>query len=576
MAPRRNRRSRLVVVAVVAGVLLSAWVVIVVISMASATSDLNDGRRAVDAARHREPRALLDESTEKVLQAANRRFSAARDTIRSPLLLPAKLLPVLGRNLRSVEALSNTATRITTVGIDGLQEARTLLRRPAAQGESRVALVREVGELANRTQKRLTNLDLGPGDGLFGSLGKARADLARGQADLTRALTGASATATTLGNLLAGPSRYLLVGANNAEMRAGSGMFLSLGELEAHDGVIRLGDVRSVTDADVPTGVAVSGDMAERWGWLTPGKVWQNLMLSPRFDESARLAAQMWVAAGNGPVDGVLAIDPAGLKEILKVTGPVTLGDIQVDSENVVEELVYRQYARFVGDQAERREELGLIARSAFDSLEAGGYSSVDLIGGLAKAIAGRHLMAWSSQPNQQAGWDAAGAGGSLRPDSLLVSVLNRGASKLDRWLGVGADLATAPSQNDTDCTLRLTLENNVPADAPPYVLGPFEGVSVPEGTYLGIVAVTLPGDARDARIDGVDQLAVAGADGPTRVVGFQLQVAKGERREVVVHFRLPGRHGTMRVEPSARAPAMAWRSGETAWDDGASHRVTW
>jgi hypothetical protein len=576
MGLRGDRRTRLLA-AFAVGILISClWLAFVVFSLVRATSDLREGRKAADTARHRDPLTLLDDSTVALLRTADRRFVSAHHTMTSPVLFPARLLPVLGRNLRSAEALSSAASRIATVGIQGLVEAHGVLATSAGAGNARVAAVRQVADLAMRTDSRLTHVDLGPNVGLLGPLAEARADLARGLTELRQALAGAATTATTVSDLLAGPSHYLVMGANNAEMRAGSGMFLSIGELETDAGRITLGDLKSVSDVAVPPGVAVTGDLADRWGWLNPGQVWQSLMASPRFDESARLAADMWVASGRSPVDGVLAIDPAGLKALLAVTGPVTVDDRQIDADNVIEELVYRQYARFTGDQAERREELGRIARSAFTSLEGGGWSPIQLAGSLAKAISGRHLMAWSSNPRQQAGWETAGAAGAVRPDSLLVSVLNRGASKLDRWLGVDANLTVEPKDGQTECILRLTLSNQVPPDAPSYVLGPYDGVSVPAGTYLGLVAVNLPGAALDSRVDGVDNLAVAGADGPTRVVGFQLQVPRSGEQEVTVRFRLPAGHGSIRVEPSARIPAMAWRSGATSWDDGAAHHLEW
>lgn len=576
MGLRRHRRTGILAVVAVVGLLLCAWTAAAIVALSRATSDLNAGRKAADAARPQDPLTLLDDSTIDLLRQAETRFEAAGGRIRSPVLLPARLLPVLGRNLRAAEAIAASAEQVAAIGVDGLLEARGVLDRPSGQGIARVALVREVGDLALRMDGRLNNLDLGPDEGLLGPLATARADVEDGLVALKRALAGAAATATTVADLLAGPSRYLVLGTNNAEMRAGSGMVLSLGELETEGGTINLGELRSVSDVPVPPGIPVTGDLAARWGWLTPSQVWQNLLVSPRFDQSAELASAMWVAAGNRPVDGVLAIDPVGLKEILKVTGPVTIDGREISSENVIEELVYRQYARFIGDQAERREELGRIARSAFAALEEGGWSPVELAGGLAKAVSGRHLMAWSSRPRQQAGWETAGADGALRDDSLLVSILNRGASKLDRWLGVDARLDIQPKEDGSDCTLRLSLTNSVPSDAPTYVLGPYEGVSVSEGTYLGLVAVSLPGAAIGARIDGVEQLAIAGADGPNRVVGFQLEVPRSGHHEVVVRFRLPGKHGSIRVEPSARVPALAWGSGTTSWDDGRSHRISW
>ena len=46
------------------------------------------------------------------------------------------------------------------------------------------------------------------------------------------------------------------------------------------------------------------------------------------------------------------------------------------------------------------------------------------LASGLQDAVAGRHVMLWSRRPRIARVWDAAGAGGEIGPDSLLVGLL--------------------------------------------------------------------------------------------------------------------------------------------------------
>ena len=46
-----------------------------------------------------------------------------------------------------------------------------------------------------------------------------------------------------MAGILQGPERYLVLMGNNAEMRAGSGMFLELGLLTTSDGELHLSDV---------------------------------------------------------------------------------------------------------------------------------------------------------------------------------------------------------------------------------------------------------------------------------------------------------------------------------------------
>jgi len=69
--------------------------------------------------------------------------------------------------------------------------------------------------------------------------------------------------------------------------------------------------------------------------------------------------------------------------------------------------------------------------------------------------------------------------------------------------------------------------------------------------------------------------LLVLGRDGPTKVVGAgPLRVARGASARVKVRFTLPAGLDHLVVEPSARVPPIAWRSGAAQWRDTAPHVV--
>ncbi|MES4792354.1 MAG: hypothetical protein C4321_04635, partial [Chloroflexota bacterium] len=194
-----------------------------------------------------------------------------------------------------------------------------------------------------------------PREGLVAPLARARNDLidrlTEVRTGLQRGIAGAEAARSVLG----GPSRYLVFVANNAEMRAGSGMFLLVGTLDAVGGRVHLGDLRPVTEVQVrPGAVPLGGDLAGRWGWLAPNQEWRNLMLSPRFDVNAALAAAMWEAAGRGRVDGVLAVDAVFLQEAMRATGPVVVEGRRIGADGALREVLHDQYVRFGEARAAR------------------------------------------------------------------------------------------------------------------------------------------------------------------------------------------------------------------------------
>jgi hypothetical protein len=272
-----------------------------------------------------------------------------------------------------------------------------------------------------------------------------------------------------------------------------------------------------------------------------------------------------------------MSLDPTAMAGILSATGPVEVDGRQITADNVEEELLHTEYLRFSDPETpERREELGRIARAVFAALDAGHWSVSRLATGLASAAGGRHLLMWSSQPTEQSAWRSLGVDGSLRPDSMLLSVLNRGGNKLDWFLSVAADVKVATVKDETEVTVTLRLENRVPEGEPPYIAGPEAHSGVGEGVYLGILTVDLPGSAVGGAFDGVEHLAVAGPDGPSQVMGFEITLARGEQRSVVARFRLPGRRGSLRVESSGRVPPVQWTSSGAAWSDTHPRGLTW
>ena len=556
------------------------WLVAAGVALLSANGEIRRGLKAVDAARARaDASAVVEGRLLPDLRDARSHFRSARDRVDGPLLLPARVVPVVGRQLRSVQALAGAATTVTEIGIDGMTEAQPVLAEPGGSNAARAESARRLGRLAGRAEERLGRLKLGPNDGLLPPLARARNRVDVQVAELRDVLFKGARGGEAVADLLQGPRRYLVFAANNAEMRAGSGMLLSAGELETGPDGLRLGTMRSVTDIPVPIGaVPLTGDLADRWGWLEPNVEWRNLLTSPRFDLAAPLAAQMWVAAGNRPVDGVMVLDPTALAGLLRATGPLEVEGRRFDKDNIEEELLHGQYLRFPTneDKPERREGLGKIAAAVFTSLDRGRWSLPGLATGMGRAAGGRHLLMWAANRSEQSAWQSLGVDGALTPESLAVSVLNRGGNKLDFFLRVQADIGLTRAGEETEVVLTVRMENRVPTGEPFYVAGPHPRSGVGEGVYVGILSLSLPGTARDGRFDGVDQLAVQGPDGPSQVMGFQFELPRGGQRTVVARFRLPTRSGTLRVEPSARVPATTWRSGTATWTDTSERILAW
>lgn len=566
----------LVVLLVVIG--YAGWVVWQVLD---ARTDVTAGFDAVTAARDELDAAdLTDERPVELLREGRDRFADAADSTGGAAMAPARLLPVVGRQLRSVNRLAASAAELTDVALDVHATAVEQLGAGDDSGPQRVALLRALAATAAEGAERLADLDLGPEEGLVGPLAEGRRDLqevvSEAQDGLERGSSGASAAA----DLLDGPGRYLVVAANNAEMRAGAGMFLSVGVLQASEGSIELVDgMRSVSDVEIPAGrVSVEGGLAERWGWLNVGNDFRNLMVSPHFPDSAEAAADMWEAATGERVDGVLSFDPLVLEGILRATGPVDVNGRQIDGENIVEEMLVEQYRRFgvAAASDERRDELGDVVAAVVERFDSGQWEPEVMVRELASAARGRHLLAWSGRPESQEAFELAGVDGGLERDSMLLGVLNFGGNKLDRFLEVEADLAVEGGDDGSDAVVTVRMRNVTPEGLPPYIVGPHPMTDLAPGEYLGFLSLTMPGTSTGARFDDDRPLVAAGPDRATKVIVTEIRIPRGEELTLTARFRLAAGARSLVVEPSARRPPVSWRFGDDSWEDATAHSVVW
>jgi hypothetical protein len=555
----RRRRTIFVLVFVV-----MCWVLACGVVLALAARQAVGAQHRVTAVRHQLATGKWDEASARdQLTDAGSRFTRAERLSRSPVLAPARFVPLVGRQLRSFEALAAAGRRVTTI-VDRAASDLPSVAAHTSAGEDRIALARRIGRVSTEVAPELARIDLGPRTWLIPPLASRRRAFQNDLGRLRRAVD----IGTELGPLLTGPKHYLFLAANNAEMRAGSGMFLEAGELTIADGHLTLGAMEPTYALHLPTGdVPMDPDVRRNWGWIHPNEEWRNVNVTPRFDVSARMAAAMWRSLGRGTVDGVIAIDPVGLAEVLKATGPVDVDGSSIRSDNVTRELLHDQYVGLAPTDdanAARRERLGRIAAAALGALEDRPIGERELATALSRAAAGRHVLAWSSAPREEAMWEAARMDGRFPDDGLMVSVLNRNGTKLDRYLTVDATI--------TPGTLRIHLRNDVPAGEPSYIAGPHPLSHSVAGEYEGILLVTLPRGST-ASVVGHRRLAVGGQDGPSTVVGLTVDLKRGATQDVTVRFAGPR---TAVVVPSARSPAIRWHLGRVSWTDGLRKHVSW
>jgi hypothetical protein len=563
------------------------WLVATGVVVALGVVHASHGMADVDQAKaHLSASDVVDRSATAPLQAAVREFNAADGYLHSPLVAPLDILPVIGRQVRSVQDLSSASGQVAKIGANAIAQAHSVLQSSHDSGADRVDELRKLATLASTTDRALGRIDTGPADALISPIASKHNTFVADLTEVRTRLQHAAGVAGTMATILQGPQTYLLLMANNAEMRAGSGNFLEVGALTAQNGHLTLGSVSQSVNIPVPAGeVTATGDLEARWGWLKPGQDWRNLGFTPQFDVNGPLAAQMWEAETGQHIDGVIALDVEALHQILLATGPVTLSNgTVVSADNVVQLLTHDQYEGLVdlptGPQAKaeegREDELGSLAQAALNALENESLDLKSLSNAMTSATEGRHLMMWSAQPGAESAWVQGGVAGNLSSDSVMTAVINRGANKLDQYLSVDADLAMTTRGKQTMGTLTVHLQNNTPPGQSQFIAGPYPGLGTVYGEYLGVLAVNLPGYSSLPHIEGNPTLYALGAEGPTWVIATPVDVKAGDSEQFVIHFTLPQSSGQVSIVPTARLTPVTWHYRGSTTTDAVPFTLSW
>jgi Protein of unknown function (DUF4012) len=580
---KRPRALRIAVKALIAIVIL--WVagaaVITVLGIRDASRAMRDLQLAKSELTATE---VVSSGPNAALNEARQQFSAAKGWFDSPLLTPAVIVPIIGRQVTSVRDLAEAATEVSGIGTEALTNLKTVLDSPHKSGPARVAALDHLTSLASETNSELAKVNPGPSGDLLGPLASRYNQFVDQVQQIRTRLSTASVVAGALSKIIDGPSNYLLLVANNAEMRAGSGMFLEAGLLSFNQGHVKLGTLVDTGTIPVPAGeVPLTGDFAARWAWLKPSQDWRNLGLTPNFNEVGPVATQMWDAVEHEQVSGVIALDVQALQDLLEVTGPVTLSDgTVVSSSGVVQLLLHDEYEGITFEttpaQLQRVSRLGSLAKATLDALQDRSLDLKTLATAMSDATAGRHIMLWSSSSSDEQAWVTGGVAGELGNNSLLAAVVSRSGTKLDQYLTVKSSLEISPGSGSSHGTLAVTLTNSTPPGQSPYIAGPYPGLGTVYGEYIGFLAVNLPADAsRDFYATGASGPPVAwGAEGPVWLLAVPIDVKEGRSQTVVVHFEMPGTHGSITVEPSARIPAEAWSFRGRDFTDATPVPLSW
>jgi Protein of unknown function (DUF4012) len=467
-----------------------------------AHTDLNDAQ--LRAARVLHDPSMLDSSSGRTAAAADLRQvaqdaqQAATALRNSPGASVLGVVPGLHSQRAGLLQLSDDLQVAATTGRNLLVQANAVGQTSNGLSLSLPALQKLHAGVAAATT-RLAGVDRSS-SGLWGPIGTARQRFDRDDRELIARLTTADNAVSVVSSLLGtdGPTTYLVVAENNAEMRD-QGAVLSYALLHGQNGTLTVSAASSIADLALsePAPYPIPPGTQAVFGGYEPTLVWQSTNAPADFPWSGGDMAAMYHAATGGTVQGVIALDVPTLQSLLALTGPLSVPGVPgpITSANAASILLNQLYQGTpAGSQELRHDELSLVAQAAVADLSAKKVDPGALARALGEDAAGRHLLLWSAAPQLQRQITLLGASGSVsnvNPSRTFhTAVENATATKLDYFVSVSEHFQIFVSpKGRAIVTTTVTVTNNAPSgQAPSYQLGPDGIVSHTAGQYVAHV----------------------------------------------------------------------------------------
>ena len=290
--------------------------------------------------------------------------------------------------------------------------------------------------------------------------------------------------------------------------------------------------------------------------------------------QTAPLAAKMWTKLTGQTLNGVIALDVAGVQQLSARhrTGGGQWADDQLRQRRAVPApRPVRRTDRQPGRRRRSSGRTGWLAGAVLQQLQGQTADLNALAKAVTGAVSGRHLMVWSKNPVDQAAW--VGERGQREPHLPLrrrladqpeceqARPVRTDPGGGDHGSGRGGHRGHHDHQTEQHHTGRtVAVHRRAPTRVHPFPTAPTPALVA--ATSRGRPA-TSPSPAPARRGHGVRR------DRP----GWwprRLVMPRVSPPHVVFHFTMPGRHGSMTVVPSARIPAEQWTARRKTFDDTA------
>lgn len=520
LAPRHRRAILRVALGAVACAAVGAAVG--AIAAASAVGPL---RRGLDEATTTIDATTLSTdhgSTGAGLLRADEDFTQARRALEAWWVRPARVVPVVAQHWRVLRAAALTGDQLASSGRRAL-DAPALADIQVTDGKvplDRLAATQPaVADIAGRATAARRRLEAARSPWLIPALSKKLDSQLQRIRGIEKSSQLANKALPLLPPLLGqgGVRRYFLAVQTPDESRAGGGFLGNYGEITADDGHLSLTRFGRQDDLNFAPGATTRkleapSDYVARYARFGPQVTWSNVNLSPDFPTDAQVMANLYPQSGGTAVDGVIAVDPAGLAALLSVVGTIEVPSwpVPITAANALQTLLYDQYSDYSTERDARIDFLGDVARVAWQRLTGSGLPPVpQLLSSFAPAVRSKHLMFWSSHPDEEHLFESLGGAGKIAPvngDFIGLVTQNAVGNKIDYFLHREVDYRVQldPGSRKLQATARISLHNDAPASGlDPLLIGNDLVPRLPTGTNKLYLSFYSPWQLVQGTVDG-------------------------------------------------------------------------
>lgn len=313
---------------------------------------------------------------------------------------------------------------------------------------------------------------------------------------------------------------YLIVAQNNAEIHATGGLAGSMGALTVTDGKMKVGDFYTPYELkNYKDGKYAAPEITDEEKQLFGTRLITERVdvgYTPDFTRESQLLSAIWEGNKKGSVDGVIAIDPIFLQDMLSVVGGFTAVDgTTIDGTNAATVLLHDAYWNIPVSQQDAY--FASVAAQAADQVfsNIGSADVTALSETLKKAAANGNLLMWFADPDQEELMEKLGCAGNLKQDpatpELGVYVNDDSGAKLSWYLSEDTQVSDGVKNADgtTSYQVTTTYKNNLTADQakslPAYVNNSNSYLVTDQGAmYLYLYAIAPAGGTiTDMTVDG-------------------------------------------------------------------------